>query len=101
MPAQSRATVAASPQTKVGSVKTFVRDKWFPVDGEGTEIKVLMQNYCICCVQNGVEPVSLNAFLDQIEKLFERLGIDIEVGDDHREYCLGMRLGPSARKILH
>jgi hypothetical protein len=58
-----------------------------------------MQNYRAWCVQKGVEPIALNAFLDQIEKLCERLGIEIEVGDDHRVYCLGVRLSRTEAEV--
>jgi hypothetical protein len=44
--------------------------------------------------------MALNAFLDQIEKLCERLGIAIEGGDDHRVYYLGIRLAADASAAL-
>jgi hypothetical protein len=70
-----------------------VRDKLFPADGERTEIKVLMQNYRAWCAEKGFTPIELNSFLDEIEKLLRKLGIGIEVGDDQRVYCLGVKLG--------
>ena len=45
----------------------------------------------------GLAPVDLNAFLDEIEKLCGKLGIKIEVGEDRRVYCLGVKIeAPSA-----
>jgi hypothetical protein len=92
----TKALATTSPKNKVGSVKTFVRDRLFPADGERTEIKVLMQNYRAWCVQHGFAPMALNTFLDEIEKLCSKLGIEIDVGDDQRVYCVGVRLSTAA-----
>ena len=40
--------------------------------------------------------IELNAFLDVIEKLLRKLGIEIEVGDDQWLYCLDPRLAAAA-----
>lgn len=87
---------AARKATKVGSVKTFVRDRMFPGAGERTEMKVLTRDYRAWCVQRDCEPITLPAFLDEIEKLCGKLDIEIEVGDDRRVYCLGVKLGNAA-----
>ena len=73
-----------------------VRPRGFPANGEQTEIKALIQDYCTWCAQNGFTPIELNAFLDEIEMLLRKLGIEIEVGDDQRVYCLGIRLAADA-----
>jgi hypothetical protein len=90
-PASRKVTGNSKPKT--GGVKTYVRERVFPANGERTEIKVLMQDYRAWCAQNRFEPISLNAFLDEIEKLCRKLGIEIEVGEDQRVYCVGVKLG--------
>jgi hypothetical protein len=97
----ARATTAISPKNKIGSVKTLVRDKLFPAAGERTEIKALMRNYRAWCDHRGCEPLALRAFLDEIEKLCRKLGIAIEVGDDQRVYCVGVRLGGGVPAAVH
>jgi hypothetical protein len=52
-----------------------------------------MQDFRAWCAENGFEPITLNAFLDEIEKLCRKLGIVIEVVDDQRVYCVGVKLG--------
>ena len=37
-------------------------------------------------------PLDASAFLDELEKLCRKLGIEIEVGDDQRVYCLNVKL---------
>jgi hypothetical protein len=75
-----------------GSVKSFIHDHVFPADGERLDIKALMGSYRAWCEEKSVAPVSLEAFLDEVEKLFGKLGITIEAGDDQRVYCLGVTL---------
>ena len=79
-------------------MKGFWRGHLFPADGEqGVDIKSLMHTYRSWCAERGLAPVDLNAFLDEIEKLCGKLGIKIEVGEDRRVYCLGVKIGaPSA-----
>jgi hypothetical protein len=88
--------VALSPKPQAGSVKAYVRDRVFPADGDQAEIKSLMHEYCAWCAQKGFAPIELDAFLDEIEKLFRKLGIEIRVGDDQRVYCLGITLAADA-----
>jgi hypothetical protein len=88
--------VASSAKPRVGSVKAYMRDRVFPADGEQTEIKTLMQDYRAWCAQRGFTPIELNAFLDEIERLLRKLGIEIEVGDDQRVCCRGIRLAADA-----
>jgi hypothetical protein len=56
-------------------------------------MKALMQAYRAWCSRKGLVLMDLNRFLDEIEKLFRRLGIAIQVGDDQRVYCLNVKLG--------
>jgi hypothetical protein len=74
-----------------GSVKSFVRDQVFRAEGERVEMKILMQDYRAWCAQKSVKPLDLNRFLDEIEEVCSRLGIEIEVGDDQRVYCLNVK----------
>ena len=91
----ARPRKASTPSLKVsnGRVRSFVRDRVFPADGERTEIKAMMQDYRGWCTQQGLAPIELKQFLDEIEKICRKLGIEIEVGNDRRVYCLNVRLG--------
>ena len=84
-------------QAKSGSVKGFWRGHLFPADSEErVDIKSLMHTYRGWCAEMGLAPVDLNAFLDEIEKVCGKLGIKIEVGEDRRVYCLGVKIATSA-----
>ena len=37
-------------------------------------------------------PLDASTFLEELEKLCRRLGIETKVGDDQRVYCLGVKL---------
>ena len=84
-----RKTVAAKAN---GSVKSFFRDHVFPADGERVEIKALMRDYRAWCARENVTPLDASAFLDELEKLCRKLGIETEVGDDQRVYCLNVKM---------
>ena len=88
---------AVPPNSKTnGSVKSFMREQVSPADGERVEIKALMNDYRAWCAQKNLAPMDLNEFLDEIETLCRKDGIEIEVGDDQRVYCLNVRLGTVA-----
>ena len=70
-PARSKAVNKAK-----GSVKSFVRDHVFPADGEQVEIKVLMRDYRAWCETKNFTPLDASAFLDELEKLCRKLGIE-------------------------
>jgi hypothetical protein len=93
-PAARAARPKAPPKSAapVGSVKSFVRDRVFPADGERLEIKALMQDYRTWCAQRGVTAVELDRFMDEIEGVCRKAGIVIEVGNDKRVYCLDVKL---------
>ena len=84
-PARSKAVNKAK-----GSVKIFVRDHVFLADSEQVEIKVLMRDYRNWCEMKNFTPLDTSAFLDELEKLCRKLGIEIKVGDDQRVYCLNV-----------
>jgi hypothetical protein len=75
-----------------GRVNSFIRDQVFPADGSRVEMKALMRDYRAWCTQNDVAPIDLNRFLDEIEKVCSKLGIEIEVGSDQRVYCLNVKI---------
>ena len=79
-------------------MKGFFRAHLFPADADDrVDVKSLMHTYRGWCAEKGLAPVDLNAFLDEIEKLCGKLGIKIEVGEDRRVYCLGVKIAaPSA-----
>jgi hypothetical protein len=82
-----------------GSVGSFVHDRIFPADGGRLEMKSLMAEYRAWCGQTGFAPIGLSALLDEIEKVCHKLGIEIEVGDDQRVYCVGVRLGNEVQQF--
>jgi hypothetical protein len=84
-----------------GSVKTFIRDQVFPADGSRVEMKALMRDYRAWCTEKGIAPIALTGFLDEIERVCSKLGIEIEVGDDQRVYCLNVKLGNGMIAAVH
>jgi hypothetical protein len=76
-----------------GSVTSFVHDRIFPADGERLEMKSLTAEYRTWCGQTGCTPIGLSELLDEIQKVCSKMGIEIEVGDDRRVYCLDVKLG--------
>ena len=59
-------------------------------------MKALARDYRAWCSEKGLAPLELGAFLDEIEKLCRRLGIEIAVSNDQRVYCLDVNLRTSA-----
>jgi hypothetical protein len=53
----------------------------------------MMQDYRAWCSRQGIAPMELQDFLDEIDKVCRKVGIEIEVGDDRRVYCLNVRIG--------
>jgi hypothetical protein len=39
-----------------------------------------------------VTPLGVDAFLDDLEKLCRKLGIETKVGEDQRVYCINVRV---------
>jgi hypothetical protein len=83
------------------SIKSFIRDQLFPDDGGRVEMKALMRDYRAWCTEKGIAPIELSNFLDEIERVCSRLGIEIEVGDDQRVYCVNVRLGNLMATAMH
>jgi hypothetical protein len=88
----ARQKIAASRSKPGGSVKSFARDHIFPAEGEQVEIKALMRDYRAWCAREELTPLGVDAFLDELEKLCRKIGIETQVGDDQRVYCLDVRV---------
>jgi hypothetical protein len=95
---KARPNAATNPAS---TVKSFIRDQVFPDDGGRVEMKALMRDYRAWCTDKGIAPIELSGFLDEIEKACSKLGIEIEVGDDRRVYCLGIRLAGLEASAVH
>jgi hypothetical protein len=91
-----RKTVAAKAN---GSVKRFVSDHVIPTDGERIEIKTLMRDYRAWCAMENVTPLDARAFLNELEKLCRKLGIETKVGDDQRAHCLNVKMATTLKVI--
>jgi hypothetical protein len=94
---RSRAPKAAKREPLTGSVPSFVHDRIYPADGERLEMKSLTAEYRSWCGQTGCAPIGLTELLDEIEKVCSKLGVEIEVGQDQRVYCVGVKLGDGSR----
>jgi hypothetical protein len=82
------------------SVKSYVRDRIFPADeGARIELKTVMHDYRAWCTKKGLAPIALAEFLDEIEKVFGRLGVEIKVRGDQRVYRLRVKLGANQRLV--
>ena len=88
----ARQKIATSRTKSTGSVKSFARDHIFPAEGEQVEIKALMRDYRAWCARQQLTPLGVDAFLDELEKLCRKIGIETKVGDDQRVYCLDVRV---------
>jgi hypothetical protein len=83
-----------APTNLAGSVKSFIRDQVFPADGGRIEMKALMRDYRAWCTEKGIVPIELSGFLDEIERVCSKLGIEIEVG-------VNVRLGNAMGAAVH
>jgi hypothetical protein len=78
-----------------GSVKKFINQRVSPADGERLEVKAMLQEYRGWCSSNGVEPVTLRAYLDDVEAVCHKIGIEV-VREADRVFCLGMKIEEAA-----
>jgi hypothetical protein len=90
------------PLPALASVKTFIAERVLPADGEQVEMKILVQEYRSWCVGKGSGPVDLESFLEEVEKVCRKVGIEI-VNDAQRVFCLNVRIdaAESANASLH
>ena len=51
-----------------------------------------MRDYRVWCAKENVIPLDASAFLDELEKICRKLGIETNVGDDQRVYCLNVKM---------
>src|SRR5262249_62203706 len=95
-----RSRRASVPSANGSSVMSFAGERLIAAGGERTEIKSVMQEYRAWCAQRGLTPMELGELLDEIEKVCRKLGIEIEVGDDRRVYCLNVKLANASMDEL-
>ena len=110
IPAQAVAKPSASssgksrpkPAPTLASVKAFIAQRVSPADGERVEMKALLQEYRAWCTGRGSGAVDLESFLEDMEKVCRKVGIEI-VNDAQRVYCLNVRIeaAQSANASLH
>lgn len=74
-----------------GSVKAFIHDRVSPADGERVEVKALLKAYRVWCSSRGVQPVALAAFLEDIDAVCRKIGIEI-TNEADRVFCLGLKI---------
>ena len=96
-----RARTRPKPQATTGSVKTFVRDRLFPAEGERIDMMVLTADYRGWCAQKRVAALELGSFLNEFETVCRNAGIAIEVGRDKKVYCLDVRLENAGVEPAH
>ena len=86
----------------MASVKAFIGERVSPADGERVEMKALVQEYRAWCAGKGSGPVDLESFLEEVEKVCRKVGIEI-VNDAQRVFCLNVRIdaAESANASLH
>src|SRR5262245_45056409 len=86
----------------LASVKAFIAERVSPADGERVEMKTLVQEYRAWCADSGSGPVDLERFLEEVEKVCRKVGIEI-VSDEQRVFCLNVRIdaAESASASLH
>ena len=110
IPAQAVAKPSASstgrsrpkPAPALASVKAFIGERVSPAEGERVEMKALVQEYRAWCAGKGSGPVDLESFLEEVEKVCRKVGIEI-VNDAQRVFCLNVRIDAteSANASLH
>ena len=65
-------------------------------------MKALVHEYRAWCGSKGSGPVALESFLEEVEKVCRKIGIEI-VNDAQRVFCLNVRIdaAESANASLH
>jgi hypothetical protein len=98
-PAQALVKPSPSPPSRsrpksappLASVKAFIADRVAPADGERVEMKALVQEYRAWCAGKGSGPVDLECFLEEVETVCRKVGIEI-VNDAQRVFCLNVKI---------
>jgi hypothetical protein len=99
IPAQAMAKPSASstgrsrpkPAPALASVKAFIGERVSPAEGERVEMKALVQEYRAWCAGKGSGPVDLESFLEEVEAVCSKVGIEI-VSDAQRVFCLNVKI---------
>ena len=79
------------PAPALPSVKAFIAERVSPAEGERVEMKALVQEYRAWCAGKGSGPVDLESFLEEVERVCRKIGIEI-VSDAQRVFCLNVRI---------
>ena len=95
-PGKSRSKSAPA----LASVKAFIGERVSPADGERVEMKALVQEYRAWCAGKGSGPVDLESFLEEVEKVCRRVGIEI-TSEAQRVFCLNVKIDAAESASLH
>ena len=79
------------PATASATVKAFIAECVSPAEGDRVEMKALVQEYRAWCATKGTGPVDLETFLEEVERVCRRVGIEI-VSDVQRVFCLNVKI---------
>ena len=88
------------PAPVLASVKAFIAERVSPADGERVEMKALVQEYRAWCAGKGSGPVDLARFLEEVETVCRKVGIEI-VNDAKRVFCLNVKIDIGESASLH
>ena len=95
VPTAARPRVAPANRSRAGAalagVKAFIGERVSPADGERVEMKALVREYRAWCADKGSGPVDLESFLEEVEKVCRKVGIEI-VNDAQRVVCLNVKI---------
>ena len=99
--ASSPSRTRSKPAPVLASVKAFIAECVSPADGERVEMKALVHEYRAWCASKGSGPVDLETFLEEVERVCRRVGIDI-VNDAQRVFCLNVKIDAAdSARALH
>jgi hypothetical protein len=107
-PTQAMAKLSPSPSSRtrpksapaLASVKAFIAERLSPADGQRVEMRALVQEYRAWCAGKGSGPVDLKSFLEEVEKVCRKVGIEI-VSDAQRVFCLNVKIDIGESASLH
>jgi hypothetical protein len=80
-------------------VRTFFKDHVQSVPGTRVEMKALTRGIRAWGSSRGMDLPGMSELLDDIATICQEMGIEIEVSEDQRVHCLGVRLG--AVPVVH
>jgi hypothetical protein len=100
-PRRQRRPITKPKVSTPGLVSTFFRDHVQSSPGARVEMKKLTRDIRGWGSRRGLDLPGLNELLDDIARLCQERCIEIEVGDDQRVYCLGIRLVGAEVTAVH